>query len=68
MLEKDLVLEGKVMKKSSNFKHLGLEIQKEGETEREINKRLGAAKKVIAALISMLWSRDIINTKLFTTL
>ena len=38
-----------------------MEIQKDGETKREINRRLGTTKR---ALNSTLWSRDIkFNTK-----
>ena len=41
---------------------MGLQIQEEGEIEREINRRLATTKR--AALNSVLWSKDIIiNTK-----
>ena len=46
----------------SNFKYLGSKIQEEGETEREINRRLATTNRAITALNSVLWN-TIINTK-----
>ena len=47
-------------KNASSFKYFRSEIQEEGETERDINRKLATSKRTIEVLNSMLWSRDII--------
>ena len=49
-----------MIKNISNLKYLRSEIQTEGKTEREINRRLDATKREKASLKSVLCSRDII--------
>ena len=53
-------VEGKLIKSALNFKYFESEIQEVEETERKINRRLVTTKRAIAALNSVLWSRNII--------
>ena len=44
--------------------YIGKKVQKEGQTEKEVNRRLAITKRAITELNSLIWSRDIsIKTK-----
>ena len=60
-LQKNLVLEGKVIKNISNFKYLGSELQEERKTERVIYRRLATTKRATEALNPVMWNKEIIN-------